>query len=89
MGIKFRAACTLEIEEHPHGIAQELCATNGNWDRYFPQPTTNDSSSSSSTSVDEQGIKDISFSLVEGDFQVRAGCRAKLYTIKLLLATRP
>lgn len=70
MGIKFSAACTLEIKEHPNGIPQSLCATNGNWDYYFPSPSTSNNGTSSSSSAEEAGIKDISFSLVEGDFQV-------------------
>eukprot|EP00878_Enallax_costatus_P024509 GHUV01026159.1.p1 GENE.GHUV01026159.1~~GHUV01026159.1.p1 ORF type:complete len:166 (+),score=43.69 GHUV01026159.1:504-1001(+) len=72
MGIKFSAACTLEIKEHPNGIPQSLCATNGNWDYYFPCPSTS-RNGSSSTSEDKAGIKDISFLLVEGDFQAFKG----------------
>lgn len=68
MGIKFSAACTLDIKEYPHGIPSGMCAVDGNWDKKFPCPSS--SSISSSAPEDGQEIKDISFSLVEGDFQV-------------------
>jgi hypothetical protein len=78
MGVKFSAACTLEIHEYPAGIPEGLCAVDGNWDYYFPQPwggsSSNDSadaSTSSSSSMEVDVWRDISFAAVEGDFQVR------------------
>lgn len=70
MGVKFSAACTLEIQEYPSGIPESLCTVDGDWDAYFPCPSSGSSASSGSTSEDEQAHRDISFSLVEGDFQV-------------------
>jgi hypothetical protein len=81
MGVKFSAACTLEIQEYPQGIPNGLCAVDGNWDYYFPQPwggssssnsnaSASSSSSSSVSSMDVDVWRDISFASVEGDFQV-------------------
>jgi hypothetical protein len=68
MGMKFCAACTLEIQEYPAGIPDSLCTTNGRLDRLFPAPQ----SSISTADGDGRSFpKDISFSLLEGDFQVR------------------
>lgn len=80
MGVKFSAACTLEIQEYPRGIPDGLCTADGNWDYYFPRPGSSSSSGNASSSASnsdseagpEPGVRDISFSLVEGDFQVRA-----------------
>jgi hypothetical protein len=71
MGIKFSAACTLDIKEYPHGIPSNMCAVDGNWDSKFPCPSS--SSITSCAAGDDQGMKDISFSLVEGDFQAFKG----------------
>jgi len=84
MGIKFSAACTLEIKEYPEGIPSRMCTQNGDWSRCFPcPPSTNGASTSSVSSyssmdsmasMDEaassSGVRDISFNLVAGDFQV-------------------
>eukprot|EP00775_Hariotina_reticulata_P004544 gene4544-4796_t len=70
MGMKFCAACTLEIQEYPAGIPDSLCTTDGGLDRFFPAPL------GSSSTADRDGrsfIKDISFSLLEGDFQAFKG----------------
>jgi hypothetical protein len=80
MGVKFSAACTLEIQEYPQGIPDGLCTVDGNWDYYFPQPwggsSSNDSASASasSSSMDVDVWRDISFAAVEGDFQVGLAC---------------
>eukprot|EP00882_Tetradesmus_deserticola_P010566 GHRQ01011162.1.p1 GENE.GHRQ01011162.1~~GHRQ01011162.1.p1 ORF type:complete len:298 (+),score=112.39 GHRQ01011162.1:139-1032(+) len=86
LGMKFSAACTLEIVEYPQGIPDGLCSDTGNWDEHFPNPggsasTSGDnvcSSSSESSSCDGDGaaatgVRDLSFSLVEGDFQAFKG----------------
>lgn len=83
MGIKFSAACTLDIREYRHGIPSSMCAADGNWDKKFPCPST--SSISSRVAADGKGIRDISFSLVEGDFQVGAG--GNYYSNSLLSLT--
>lgn len=84
MGIKFSAACTLEIKEYPDGIPSRMCTQNGDWSRYFPCPPSTSGASTSSVSsyssmdsmasMDEaassSGVRDISFNLVAGDFQV-------------------
>eukprot|EP00882_Tetradesmus_deserticola_P011609 GHRQ01012282.1.p1 GENE.GHRQ01012282.1~~GHRQ01012282.1.p1 ORF type:complete len:237 (+),score=44.75 GHRQ01012282.1:139-849(+) len=88
LGMKFSAACTLEIVEYPQGIPDGLCSDTGNWDEHFPNPggsasTSGDnvcSSSSESSSCDGDGaaatgVRDLSFSLVEGDFQVGLAAR--------------
>lgn len=81
MGVKFSAACTMEIQEYPQGIPDGLCAVEGNWDNYFPQPWGGSSSSNSTTStsaiassMDAEVWRDISFSAVDGDFQVGWVC---------------
>lgn len=77
MGVKFSAACTLEIQEYPTGIPDGLCTVDGNWDYYFPRPwggsSSNDSTSASVSSMSSMEVdvwRDISFSAVEGDFKV-------------------
>jgi hypothetical protein len=87
MGVKFSAACTLEIQEYPQGIPDGLCAVDGNWDYYFPQPWGGSSSSNSSASISASSSslssmdvdiwRDISFASVEGDFQVSVGLLAE------------
>jgi hypothetical protein len=82
MGVKFSAACTLEIQEYPQGIPDGLCTVDGNWDYYFPQPwggsSTNSSASASSvssvSSMDVDIWRDISFNSVDGDFKVSLAC---------------
>lgn len=96
LGIKFSAACTLEIKEYPGGIPQRMCTASGDMNRYFPSPTSSSSTATASTSTpnspyssmtssmssfdcDEleaasssgDSVRDISFKLVNGDFQVR------------------
>eukprot|EP00879_Flechtneria_rotunda_P006146 GHRR01006462.1.p1 GENE.GHRR01006462.1~~GHRR01006462.1.p1 ORF type:complete len:148 (+),score=46.41 GHRR01006462.1:808-1251(+) len=66
MGVKFSAACTLDIQEYPTGIPRQLCSDSGDWDRYFPCPA-------STAGRLPAGTRDISFSLVEGDFQAFKG----------------
>lgn len=86
MGLKFSAACTLEIKEYPDGIPSRLCTHDGDYGRFFPCPPATGSASLSSvssyssyssmesmSSMDEastSGARDISFNLVSGDFQV-------------------
>jgi hypothetical protein len=95
MGVKFSAACTLEIQEYPQGIPDGLCAADGNWDSYFPQPWGGSSNSSASVSSSSSSVssmdvdiwRDISFASVEGDFQVRLGLlannsRASRYSLR-------
>lgn len=90
LGIKFSAACTLEIKEYPDGIPSSMCTQQGDFGRYFPCPPSSSTASTSSfssyssmssmSSMDEattSGTRDISFNLVAGDFQVRAGGRSK------------
>uniref|UniRef100_A0A383WN78 Coenzyme Q-binding protein COQ10 START domain-containing protein n=1 Tax=Tetradesmus obliquus TaxID=3088 RepID=A0A383WN78_TETOB len=80
MGVKFSAACTLEIQEYPMGIPDGLCTVDGNWDYYFPRPwggsSSNDSTSASVSSMSSMEVdvwRDISFSAVEGDFKAFKG----------------
>jgi hypothetical protein len=91
MGLKFSAACTLDIKEYPDGIPSRLCTQQGDYGRYFPSPPSTSTASTSSmssfssyssmdsmSSMDEastSGTRDISFNLVAGDFQV-SGRRA-------------
>lgn len=54
MGIKFSAACTLEIKEYPDGIPINLCSSRGDFSRHFPCPT------STSTSVSTSSVSSVS-----------------------------
>jgi hypothetical protein len=54
MGIKFSAACTLEIKEYPDGIPISMCSSRGDFSRHFPCPT------SSSTSVSTSSVSSVS-----------------------------
>lgn len=66
MGLKFSAACTLEIKEYPDGIPTRLTTQHGDYGRYFPspQPPTGGalSSSSSSSSFNSSGASTSSVS---------------------------
>lgn len=74
LGVKFRAACTLEITEHPRGILDTLCTPLGDStssidgdepDNLFPMPTQ---------SLPGRPIHgDITFDLLEGDFEAFRG----------------
>lgn len=65
MGIKFSAACTLLCEEFDCGTPPALLSANArDLETCFPAPTTPPGVSPS--------CRDITFALVDGDFQVRA-----------------
>jgi hypothetical protein len=72
LGVKFRAACTLEIQEHPQGLSPMMCMEEdsavssideGDAAALYPWPTQ---------SLPGKPIHgDITFNLLEGDFEVR------------------
>jgi hypothetical protein len=74
MGMKFRAACTLEIGEHPAGLPEAACLISGSGgdnsgsglhDRLFPFP---------SSALPGQPVHgDITFNLLRGDFNAFKG----------------
>lgn len=66
LGVKFKAACKLNICEHVEGVPDNLCTagTNG-FDQFFPYP---------SDTLTGRPVRDISFALLDGDFKVRLGC---------------
>lgn len=65
MGLKFRAACTLDCTEYLSGVPHNLCSSSGNGsDGLFPQPRV---------SQHHSPVRDITFSLVEGDFKAFRG----------------
>jgi ribosome-associated toxin RatA of RatAB toxin-antitoxin module len=75
MGVKFRAACTLEITEHRDGLPPGMClrtdgggassSSSGGVERLFPWPAQ--------SLPDQDVFGDITFDLVEGDFQAFKG----------------
>lgn len=65
MGVKFKAACTLDCTEYMSGVPAYLCSCSGNGaDGLFPQPKL---------SAEHAPVRDITFSLVEGDFKAFRG----------------
>ncbi|KAF8068422.1 hypothetical protein HT031_002111 [Scenedesmus sp. PABB004] len=103
MGVKFSAACTLDIREWPAGMPDALCTAGNDLKALFPRPgavggdgadseggegdgrrASSGSGASSSggggsgsgsdaDSAPPAGVRDISFTLVEGDFQAFKG----------------
>lgn len=65
MGVKFSAACTLDCTEYPEGVPESLCSCEGTGsDGLLPYPKH---------SLTGVPAKDITFYLVEGDFNVSHG----------------
>jgi hypothetical protein len=64
MGLKFSAACTLEIKEYPDGIPTRLTTQHGDYGRFFPSPQllTGAALSSSSSSFSSSGASTSSVS---------------------------
>ena len=65
MGVQFSATCTLECCEFSEGLPDGFCSTSGDGsDGLLPFPKR---------TLPSVPMKDITFVLVEGDFQVRRG----------------
>jgi hypothetical protein len=66
LGLKFRARVVLDIREHADGVPPTLLSNGHADERRLPEPR----------SPLARPTRDISFRLVEGDFQVRARAHA-------------
>jgi hypothetical protein len=68
MGVQFSATCTLECCEFYEGLPDGFCSTSGDGsDGLLPFPKS---------SIPDAPKRDITFVLVEGDFQVWVGWQA-------------
>lgn len=65
LGVRFSAACKLDITEHPAGLPASQCSPScGANDATFPTPRT---------SIQGRPSRDITFTSLEGDFQCFKG----------------
>lgn len=64
LGVKFSAACKLDINEHAAGAPAWLCSPEGGANGSFPLPRP---------TLPGRPVRDLTFSLIEGDFEAFKG----------------